>query len=93
MGCSLWKQWLRLGMLYLSNEDFALQDMAAKRAELLRSRYYRLFRDTPSTRSRGPDRPARYFHQKTVINCYLDFFRVRVRKKLDASMLRCCARV
>lgn len=38
-GCSLWKQWLSLGMLFLSNDDFALEDMNPERADIIRKHY------------------------------------------------------
>eukprot|EP01084_Bolivina_argentea_P063021 115127_1 len=145
-GRSLWKQWLRLGMIFLSNEDFALEDISTEKAELIRDNYgdvrnIAIKKLTVSWNVLTPHRAAladtmikaaveasasevqeiqefaidvyfemiksefeksnhiqsvethtidqidqltaKYSNKENVINRYLDFFRIRVQKKLD----------
>lgn len=145
-GRNLWKQWLELGMIFLSNEDFALEDMNELRANIIRENYgdvrniaikkltvawnvltphraaladtmikaavetsaseveeiqefavdvyfqmikseFESSNNMNSVETHTIDQidqlTAKYSNKENVINRYLDFFRIRVKKKLD----------
>ena len=145
-GRNLWKQWLGLGMIFLSNEDFALEDMNQNRSEIINLNYgdvrniaikkltvawnvltphraaladtmikaaveasaseveeiqefavdvyfqmikseFESSNNMNSVETHTIDQidqlTAKYSNKENVINRYLDFFRIRVKKKLD----------